>query len=253
METSPVTVPRVACASPPQADADLVAPPTFTFFTETGYLGTPAWVTQLSDQPCKVHGWVAGVGGRQLRGVNAPRAKRRYLCADGDVPIAQPELPKTYHEVVQLYYAADIFMRPRLLVRGFVSRCWAFVTRAFRPDEVQAGGLLEQSTAGVLYGIHVHNPEQVAAFILLYPWLAPMIQEARIQILSVFGAASRIVLDVFHEPETGSAECLSLLISTALKADCAQELLDKLDEKWWVDAVARSRNKLSISLELRDV
>lgn len=93
------------------------------------------------------------------------------------------------------------------------------------------------------------EPERVGQFLEKHPFLVPLLLEAPTEINYHFPGDS-LFLEVAIDPEAVSSEDdeLFLLIVTNIDAEEAVEKMWNLDEKWWLKASGKSRNKLEISL-----
>ena len=82
------------------------------------------------------------------------------------------------------------------------------------------------------------------------PQLVPLLVEAHERARAIFGTEVPLILDVVTNPDSicGDSE-LFLFIQTALEPSRARELLERLDETWWLDALPAAENRLSIALE----
>lgn len=72
-----------------------------------------------------------------------------------------------------------------------------------------------------------------------YPFLCPLLLEAREQVRRIFGAATRPALEVSVDPEDWSRQ-LFIVVPTQLNAKAALALFDQLDEEWWLEASERA-------------
>ena len=75
-------------------------------------------------------------------------------------------------------------------------------------------------------------------------FIIPLLFESYGEILSVFGTDTDLLLEVKKDDES---EKLYIFIGTD-NSD-AYDLLDELDESWWIDAIPRSNHKMNIDLE----
>lgn len=75
-------------------------------------------------------------------------------------------------------------------------------------------------------------------------FLISLLFEAYFEIMDIFGKDVNLSLKVSKDDEY---EKLYLLINSSHQD--AYDLLDKLDENWWIDVIPRAKNKMNIDLE----
>jgi hypothetical protein len=78
----------------------------------------------------------------------------------------------------------------------------------------------------------------------------PLLREAYTHIRKYF-LSSKLFLEVVADPEAKDEEQLVVFIAANHDPDEASEALNRLDEDWWLDAMERAQDKLSITLEFQ--
>ncbi len=91
--------------------------------------------------------------------------------------------------------------------------------------------------------------QQVHFFLSKYPFLIPVLQEAHTQIKHYFPSALT-VLEVSNDPDTEDDGNLVARITTDLPSGQAMETLDRLDDEWWLSAMDRTHDRLSINIDV---
>ncbi len=93
------------------------------------------------------------------------------------------------------------------------------------------------------------DPKRVVKFLEKHPFLVPLLLEAPTEIKHYF-PGDELFLEAVIDPEAVSPEDeeLFLLIVTQIDPEESVEKLWELDNKWWLKASGKSRNKLEISL-----
>ena len=82
------------------------------------------------------------------------------------------------------------------------------------------------------------------------PQLVPLLLEVRAQVVRFFGPDVPVVLELVQNPEAADAlPELFAYIQTRLPVPEAKARLEKLDEQWWLDALARGDGRLNVALE----
>src|SRR5260221_57661 len=92
------------------------------------------------------------------------------------------------------------------------------------------------------------KPERVSEFLEIHPFLKPILQEARAKIADYFPDSS-VFLEIFVEPEEIASSRLVAYIKSGFSAEETLEKLHQLDNDWWLDAVDKTDEKLSINVE----
>ena len=127
----------------------------------------------------------------------------------------------------------------------------------FEPRGIE---IWEQSGASVvrIWDCEVQRLEQlyvfrkrieVLQFLKMNRFLAPLLLEAYTKIGRHFGQYPRVFLEVIADPEANNNSQLFAFIGTSLSPDEALEMLDRLDEEWWLDTLDEAQGKLCIDLE----
>ena len=109
--------------------------------------------------------------------------------------------------------------------------------------------ILELLSAWINHHFTLRQPSGIFRFIEEHSFLAPLQMETYDAVSRHFGAFPKIALDLVSDPEVPDRSELVAFIQTELSPDDALKRLDQLEEDWWLDALARSRQKFSINLE----
>ncbi|MEK7275276.1 MAG: hypothetical protein AAB296_04935 [Candidatus Desantisbacteria bacterium] len=95
----------------------------------------------------------------------------------------------------------------------------------------------------------VFNEDKVISFLKNYPFLLPILVEAPIEIYRIFPRDDiNLELELHHDPEEDYDE-LFVVIKSPYSPQKARELMDKLDETWFLEIMDRAKNKLCITEE----
>lgn len=112
--------------------------------------------------------------------------------------------------------------------------------------------LAEPRILADLTGRHaVKEPEHVASFLEAYPFLVPLLIEAR-PILARYFPDTPVVLELVDEPdaedEEDGAELTDLFatVQSRLPPEEAMRRLDRLDQDWWYANLRRGDGRLHI-------
>lgn len=91
------------------------------------------------------------------------------------------------------------------------------------------------------------EPQAVYNFLESYPFLVPLLQEAQVEIRKHF-PNSRLFLKYVTDPEISNPE-LAIYITRPENMDVEEriDLLERLDDDWWLDAEPRSQGKMFIN------
>ncbi|MGK7903513.1 MAG: hypothetical protein AB4352_19340 [Hormoscilla sp.] len=91
------------------------------------------------------------------------------------------------------------------------------------------------------------EPQAVYDFLEEYPFLVPLLQEAQVEIRKHF-PNSRLFLKYVTDPEIYNPE-LAIYITRPENMDVEEriDLLERLDDDWWLDAEPRSQGKMFIN------
>ncbi len=90
----------------------------------------------------------------------------------------------------------------------------------------------------------IKDKTSVKAYLRRYPFLLPLILEAKTQVIRIFGNETRAALQVSVDPSDWSSQ-LYIVIPTRLNAEAALELFDKLDKEWWLEVSERARFRMN--------
>ena len=81
-----------------------------------------------------------------------------------------------------------------------------------------------------------------------YPFLCPLLLEAREQVRRIFGAETSPALEVSVDPNDWSRQ-LFIVVPTRLDAKAALAFFDKLDKEWWLEASERADFRMNFKPE----
>ena len=96
----------------------------------------------------------------------------------------------------------------------------------------------------------VRKPTEVSHFLEENPYLTPLLNEAYRHIRKYF-QSSKLFLEVVADPEVIDEEQLVVFIAVNHDPDEASDALNRLDKEWWLDAMERAQEKLTITLEFQ--
>lgn len=91
------------------------------------------------------------------------------------------------------------------------------------------------------------EPTEVLQFLEKYPFLVPLLLEAKGHIIHYF-PDSPLFLEYIPDPEIDN-HLLALHIGTDLDSESAMDTLDQLYKDWWVNVSIQSQGKLCIDVE----
>jgi hypothetical protein len=91
---------------------------------------------------------------------------------------------------------------------------------------------------------------EVSYFLEEHPFLTPLLREAYSHIRKYF-PSSTLFLEVVADPEARDEEQLVVFVAVNQDPDEASKALDQFDKDWWLDALERARDKLTITLEFQ--
>jgi len=94
------------------------------------------------------------------------------------------------------------------------------------------------------------QPKEVSQFLIKYPFLISLVQEAYGSIRKHF-PNSKLLLEVIADSEAIGEEQLVIFIETDLELDIASKNLDSFDDEWWLDALEKAQGMLCITLEFQ--
>ncbi len=95
----------------------------------------------------------------------------------------------------------------------------------------------------------ISDEAAVRAYLQHYPFLVPLLEEARQAIATSFGDDARVDLNVIVDPEDGS-EALFALVHSPLPYAEAGAALERLDQTWFIEAPTCGR--FHVDLEFDD-
>jgi len=99
-----------------------------------------------------------------------------------------------------------------------------------------------------IYEIRVDHKKEIAGFLRSHKYLRPLLKEAKLQIISIFGENVKICLELHHDPEEGWDE-LFIVIKSAYSPEEAIRLENRLAEEWFLDRMKETRGRLNITEE----
>lgn len=91
--------------------------------------------------------------------------------------------------------------------------------------------------------------ESVGRYLGSRPHLIPLLFEAIDWVERIFGTGTPLVLEIHHDPADGTDE-LFALVQTHVEHVRAGELLDELDNAWWLDVARFAAGDLNFDVEL---
>lgn len=84
------------------------------------------------------------------------------------------------------------------------------------------------------------------------PFCETLCLKPMLKIRSLFGAEPRLLLQILEDPDDETEQQqLGLVIETSADRHSARTMLRKLDEQWWIEAMPKAANLMTISLEYR--
>ncbi len=94
---------------------------------------------------------------------------------------------------------------------------------------------------------HMDDVKEVFDFLKEHPFLPELLVEAHRKIEGYFGKGTRIILEMFDDPEEPEFRMLNAFIVTKLTPREAHLILDRFDKEWWLDVYPRSQGYINIS------
>lgn len=116
-----------------------------------------------------------------------------------------------------------------------------------RRDDSPAGGQHEPAPDWRA-AYEIESPAEVDAYVTRHPFLVPLLAEAPLRIAEHFGTHHGLVLEAPVDPEDGS-QLLCLYIRAMGNARHVAERRDRLDDRWWLDALVAARTRLIVDVE----
>jgi len=94
------------------------------------------------------------------------------------------------------------------------------------------------------------EPDEVRRFLTTYPFLIPLLVEARDVIAQHFPAATRVALNLLYDRESENEDDTELfaLVQTSLPPEEARPLLDRFTQEWWLRVFRRAQGRLEFNL-----
>lgn len=88
----------------------------------------------------------------------------------------------------------------------------------------------------------------IVAFLAKHDYLYSLLFEAPKVIRQYFDSETQLSLKLSREPDAVDDQRLFLLIHTTQPISKAMDLLDNLDDAWWLDRVSEARGKMSLDI-----
>jgi hypothetical protein len=100
----------------------------------------------------------------------------------------------------------------------------------------------------------IDDEAAIASYVRRFPFVIPLLEEARPAIDAAFGAGTPAGLEVFIDPETTApgGEQLFVVIRPDLPPDDAYVRLDRLVDTWFLDAAPRIGGRLNLTVGWAD-
>lgn len=92
----------------------------------------------------------------------------------------------------------------------------------------------------------IRRPDEVAGFLETYPFLVPLMREARPVIARHFGAATPVVLEVSYDPEDDDLTELIAVVQTERPWEETRAQEERFGEDWWLTNIHRADCRLAI-------
>jgi hypothetical protein len=92
------------------------------------------------------------------------------------------------------------------------------------------------------------DEDEVTARLHEYPFLVPLLEEARDRLTAYFGPDAPVRIDLACDP-AGEDRSLFARVITDLPVDESLDRLDKFDWEWWLEAGRASQNLLHFDVE----
>ena len=93
-----------------------------------------------------------------------------------------------------------------------------------------------------------HDPEEVEAFLVRYPFLIPLLTEALALLEEAFGSDTPFLVALERDPEVAGWEELRVDVATTLPVEEADRRLDAFTTAWWLAHLPRAQGKLFFTL-----
>ena len=90
--------------------------------------------------------------------------------------------------------------------------------------------------------------DEVTARLQEYPFLVPLLEEARGRLAAHFGPDAPVRIDLAFDPEERDRSLFARVL-TDLPVDEALDQLDEFDEEWWLEAGRASQHLLHFDIE----
>ncbi len=94
----------------------------------------------------------------------------------------------------------------------------------------------------------VQDRAEVGEYLRQFPFLVPLLKEARGKIARYFGVEVQVSLAVVESQEDENDRELYAKIHTSAPSESALKSLRSLDAGWWLDALDQADGKLTITL-----
>ncbi len=110
--------------------------------------------------------------------------------------------------------------------------------------------LLNDDLQRLLPLYRIDDSGAVAAYLRRYPFVLPLLEEARPALDAVFAAGTPARLEVFTDPEATApgSEQLFVVVMPDLPPDDAYTRLDRFVETWFLDAAPRIQGRFNVTV-----
>ena len=96
----------------------------------------------------------------------------------------------------------------------------------------------------------IDNDAPVAAYLRRFPFVLPLLEEARPALDAIFAAGTPARLEVFTDPEATApgSEQLFVVVMPDLPPDDAYARLERFVETWFLDAAPRIQDRFNVTV-----
>jgi hypothetical protein len=95
----------------------------------------------------------------------------------------------------------------------------------------------------------VDDPPAVRSYLGKHSFLVPLLVEVHQNVPRYFPDNTRLRLQLLTDRHGGDHVELFAIIESSLSEDQAQQLPDRFDEEWWLQAVNRASGRMTIDVE----
>jgi hypothetical protein len=104
------------------------------------------------------------------------------------------------------------------------------------------------------HGYTLRQPDEVVGFLTRHSSLLGILDEAPKQIHQYFGETLyNLILEIVKDPEAEDDEELILFIPTNMSVDKALQILERVDNDWWLEKGSHTQGNLGINLEFYEL